>query len=104
MQKETKNILSLSILLLGMVFLAGCGTKKAPVKEPMQKQTEKASKSNPKIETPVATGKVDATIDAIIGGADSEKLQATSDEADVKALTDDSTDSNNLSKTYEQEL
>jgi len=43
-------------------------------------------------------------VDAIIGGADSEKTQATSDEADVKALTDDSAESNNLSNTYEQEL
>jgi hypothetical protein len=108
MQKEAKNFLSLGLLMAGMIFLAGCGAKNTPVNAPMQKTTqtpaEKAAANTEAIKTPAPTGKVDATVDAIISGAEGEKTQVTSDEADVKAMTDDSADSNNLSQTYEQEL
>jgi|GEM_PF-3454524 len=108
MQKEAKKILSLGLLTMGVLFLAGCGAKNNPESAPMQKTTqtsaEKAAAEAAASKVPVPTGKVDSTVDAIIGGADSEKTQATSDEADVKALTDDSAESNNLSNTYEQEL
>lgn len=104
MRKETKKILSLGVLLLGVIFLAGCGIKNNPSNESMQKQTDKSAKEAVKIEVPAPTGKVDTTIDAIISGADSEKMQTVSDESDVRALLDDSADANNLSKTYEQEL
>jgi uncharacterized lipoprotein YajG len=104
MRKEIKKFLSLSFLAMGVIFLAGCGAKNTPANAPMQKTTQSQEARNEVVSTPAPTGKVDATVDAIIGGADSEKMQATSDEADAKAAVDDSTSTNNLSKTYEQEL
>jgi hypothetical protein len=104
MRKEAKKILSFGLLTVGIIFLAGCGVKDVTTNAPMQKQGEKSATKAEEVKTPVPNGKVDTTVDAIIGGADSEKMQATSDEADVKALTDDSAESNNLNNTYEQEL
>ena len=108
MQKEAKKYLSLGFLTLGILFLAGCGARNNPESTPMQKtnQTpaEKAAAEAATVKVPAPTGKVDATVDAIISGAEGEKAQVTSDDADVKALIDDSADSNNLSQTYEQEL
>ncbi|MFA5961238.1 MAG: hypothetical protein WC848_00975 [Parcubacteria group bacterium] len=104
-----KNIITLA-LGASVFLLAGCGAKDVTTNPPMQKQAEKPAE-NPavkktmdtaEIKTPAPTGEVDNTVDAIISGADNEKLQATSDEADVKALTDDSAESNNLSNTYDQ--
>ncbi len=110
MQKKIKKVVSLGALVAGMIFLAGCGTKSASVNTPMQKVTQAPAEkpvtgtSAETVQTPAPTGKVDATVDAIISGADSEKAQATSDTDSVKAITDDSADSNNLSQTYEQQL
>lgn len=98
-----KNITML-VLGLGVLLLAGCGAKDMTTEVPMQKQAEKQETKASAEKLPTPTGEVDDAIDAIIDGADSEKVQAISDEEDVKALTDDSVDSNNLSKTYEQEL
>jgi len=110
MRKEAKNFLALGLLTTGVLFLAGCGAKNTPKSVPMQKTTqapaEKAATnaSAEAVATPAPTGKVDATVDAIISGAEGEKAQATSDSDSVKAMTDDSANSNNLSQTYEQQL
>jgi uncharacterized lipoprotein YajG len=98
-----KNIVTL-VLGASIILLAGCGAKDTVTKVPMQKQAEKQETKVSEEKVPTPTGKADDTIDAIVDGADSERAQAISDETDVKALTDDSVDSNNLSKTYEQEL
>lgn len=111
-----KKIITGLFLATATLVLSGCGAKDTTTTAiPMQKEAQ----NNPTTQTinttvmptdgtgdlpapPAPTGKADDTVNAIIDGANNEKTQATSDEADAKAAVDSSTDTNNLTNTYDQ--
>ncbi len=108
MQKEIKKVISLSVLVLGVVFLAGCGNGQTGTNTNVPNGIESSADTVKDNATPVAptsadtsnlstpptpTGKVDDTVNAIVDGAKNESTQVTSDENDAKAATDNSTNS-----------
>lgn len=111
MRKEIKKVLTLSALVFGTVFLAGCGNSQTssnsnvpPVATPnpgiAKNSTDSALDTTaPAVDTsglptpPAPTGKVDDTVNAIEDGAKNEGAQATSDGGDAQAATDNSTNS-----------
>lgn len=87
-----KKILTGLALGAALLVLAGCGGKtgvsnNAP--SPSPDQSSQISSATQSANLPQPTGKVDNTVDAIIGGANEEGAEATSDEADAKGLTSD---------------
>ena len=101
-----KNLASFTLVAI-IALLAGCGATSNDEKVvPMQKNvTTQAKQEIEKNETknlPPATGDIDDAVDAITSGADSEKEQAISDEADAKAAIDNSEEINNLNNAYDE--
>ncbi len=88
-----------------VLVLAGCGNKAVTTQKPSQNgqtESEQSVKNSVVQKMPAATGKVDDTVSAIIDGANSEGVAATSTDADANAAVGDSQDINNLNSTYDQ--
>ena len=115
MQKKVNKFLALGVLVCGIVLLAGCGsgsdqsgaTNTPPVVKSNKKPADNGSGAN-STDTgantttsdttnlpapPAPTGKIDDTVNAIEKGSDTEGTQATSDEGDAKAATDNTSNS-----------
>lgn len=99
------------VLGVGLLVIAGCGSKnadtpantqKTKVDQKAKKQMNNAGDSQASETLPPATGKVDDTVDAIIDGADKESAQATSTDSDAKSAVDDGSDTTNLNNVYDQ--
>ena len=108
MRKKIKKALTLSALVLGVVFLVGCGgsqtssTSNVPPVVTPKSDVAKNSTDNTTVPTadtsglpspPAPTGKVDDTVNAIEQGASAEGTEVSSDTGDAQAATDNSTNS-----------
>lgn len=106
-----KISLSLVVFASGM-FFSGCWNGKASTSQNIQMvpSAPKATEENEstglaedaKAALPAPTGKVDDTVDAIIGQANGEALKVQSDEIDAKSSVDASEELNNLNQSYDQ--
>jgi hypothetical protein len=100
MQKEIKKVLSLSVLVFGLVFLAGCGAKtEVPRANDTSKQknpTEQKAKDSGK-----ATG-TETNLNSSAASADNEELLLSREESEAGEALSGSEDLNDLSNTYDE--
>lgn len=100
MQKEIKRVLSLSILVFGVVFLAGCGVKTEMPKTgnlPVQKNSVD---QNAKENTP-DTKNTNLNSNSVTS-ADSEESLLSQEEADAKDALPSDQETDDLSNSYDE--
>ena len=94
MQKEIKPVLSLSALVFGLVFLAGCGAKtEVPRANDMSKQKNPTEQK--------ATG-TETNLNSSAASADNEELLLSREESEAGEALSGSEDLNDLSNTYDE--
>ena len=108
-----KNFLSVGVLLLTLVFLAGCSNKNAPMENgsdistgaiaPIEKSPV-ATESAPteQIELVPATGKVSDIASAVEKDAADEKTEVLNEESDAKAAISTDEETSDFGQIYDE--
>jgi hypothetical protein len=103
MRKEIKKAMSLSILIFGVVFLAGCGaktetsksTENKPAKKTQTEQNRDAAKNIPEEKNANLNSNSAAS-------ADNEDLLLSQEESEATEALPDSQEIDDLSDTYDE--